>query len=69
MYEVIRRLESLDTFFKTEVPREQRSQLRSVGSEVTTINDHVARARKKTRQYVATSEERAQLRKLGITDV
>jgi hypothetical protein len=68
LFEILRRLEGLETFFKTEVGREQRSQLRSISSEITAINDHLSRGRKKTRQYVAKTEERAQLRKLGITE-
>ncbi|MEX2444593.1 MAG: hypothetical protein WD492_13380 [Alkalispirochaeta sp.] len=66
--DVVRRLEGLETFFKTEVSRDQRSQLRSVNMEITAINDHLDRGRKKVRQYVAKTEEREQLRKLGITD-
>lgn len=60
------RLEALDTYFRTEVPREQRSQLRSINTQLTTINETIVRSRKKTRQYVAKVEEREQLRKLGI---
>tara|TARA_B100000614_G_scaffold186845_1_gene167925 strand:- start:2464 stop:3870 length:1407 start_codon:yes stop_codon:yes gene_type:complete len=68
VYGIVRRLEGLDTFFRAEVSREQRSQLRSINTEVTVINDTLVRARKKTRQYVSKIEEREQLRKLGITD-
>ncbi|MFW5693533.1 MAG: hypothetical protein ACOCYB_00085 [Alkalispirochaeta sp.] len=66
--EVVRRLEGLETFFKTEVGRDQRSQLRSVNAETVAINDHLSRGRRKARQYVAKTEEREQLRKLGITE-
>ena len=68
LYEVVRRMEALDTFFRTEVPREQRAQLRGINIETTTINDALVRTRKKTRQYVAKIEEREQLRRLGITE-
>ena len=67
LYELVRRLEALDTFLRAEIPREQRSQLRGINIETTAINDNLVRARKKTRQYVARIEEREQLRKLGIT--
>ncbi|HKK47573.1 MAG TPA: hypothetical protein VJ932_00655 [Alkalispirochaeta sp.] len=68
LLEVVRRLEGLETFFKTEVSRDQRSQLRSAQTEIVAITDHLNRGRKKARQYVAKQEEREQLRKLGITD-
>lgn len=68
LFEVVRRLEGLETYFKTEVSRDQRNQLRSVTTEITAINDHLSRGRKKAREYVAKMEERAQLRKLGITE-
>ena len=63
---IAQRLEALETYFKTEVPREQRSQLRSISTQLSSINETVIRSRKKTRQYVAKVEEREQLRKLGI---
>ena len=67
-YEIARRFESLDTFFRAEVTREQRAQLRGINVELTTIKDNLVRARKKAHQYVAKSEEIAQLKKLGITE-
>ncbi len=66
---MVRRFESLDTFFRAEVPRDQRSQLRGINVEVMTIKDNIVRTRKKTQQYVAKTEEIQQLRKLGIEDV
>jgi len=66
LYTVVRRFESLDTFFRAEVPREQRGQLRGINIEVTTIKDNLVRARKKAHEYVAKTEEIRQLRKLGI---
>lgn len=64
---MMRRLESLDTYFRAEVPRDQRSQLRGINVELTTIKDNLVRARKKAHQYVAKKEEIEQLAKLGIT--
>ncbi len=63
---MVRRFESLDTYFRSEVPRDQRSQLRGINVEITTIKDNLIRTRKKTQQYVAKTEEILQLRKLGI---
>ncbi|MFA7567489.1 MAG: hypothetical protein WCY01_10715 [Alkalispirochaeta sp.] len=65
---VVRRFESLDTYFRSEVSREQWSQLRGTNVEITTIRDHVLRTRKKTQQYVSKTEEIQQLRKLGMED-
>ncbi len=52
---------------RAEATREQRAQLRGINVELTTIKDNLVRARKKAHQYVAKSEEIAQLKKLGIT--
>lgn len=67
MIEMVRRFESLDTFFQSEVPREQRSQLRGTNAEVVMIRDGITRARKKVHEYVAKKEEADQLKKLGIS--
>ena len=64
--ELTRRFQSLDTYFRAEVPRDQRRQLRGVNVEVTTIKDNVSRARKRAHEFVAKTDEREQLRKLGI---
>lgn len=66
LIETVRRFESLDTFFQSEVPRDQRNQLRGTNAEVVMIRDSIARARKKAHEYVAKKEEADQLRKLGI---
>lgn len=66
---MVRRFESLDTYFRAEVPRDQRSQLRGINVEITTIKDNLIRARKKAHQFVAKKEEIEQLKKLGISNV
>lgn len=66
MIETIRRLESLDTFFQSEIPREQRGQLRGINAEVVMLRDNVTRARKNAHEYVSKMEEISQLKKLGI---
>jgi hypothetical protein len=63
---MVRRFESLDTYFRAEVPREQRSQLRGINVETTTIKDSLTRTRKKAQQYVSKVDELRQLKKLGI---
>ncbi len=62
----IRRFESIDTYFRTEVAREQRPQLRPINAEVLSIRENIVRARKMAHEYVAKTEEREQLRRLGI---
>ncbi len=63
---MIRRSESLDTFFRGEVAREQRGRLRGINIEVTAIRDHLQKARKKAHDYVSKHDEIEQLRRLGI---
>ena len=61
-----RRLKSLDTYFKSEVPRDQRNRLRGIKIELTTIKNHLIKANQKRREYVARKEEAEQLKRLGI---
>ena len=63
---LLRRIESLETFLKAEVPREQRGRLGSFGNEVVAIRDALSRGKKKMHSYVSKYEEIEQLKKLGI---
>lgn len=63
---ILKRFESLQTFFRSEVPRDQRQQLRDIEPEVATIKEQMAQAKKKRHQYVSKMEEMEQLKKLGI---
>ncbi|MFP4302155.1 MAG: hypothetical protein ACLFPW_07615 [Spirochaetaceae bacterium] len=63
---MLKRFESLQTFFKSEVPRDQRQHLRGIEPEIATIKEQVAQAKKKRHQYVSKMEELEQLKKLGI---
>jgi len=63
---LVRRLESLETYFKAEVPREQRNRLSSLGNELVAIKEALSRGRKKLHSYVARHDEIEQLKKLGI---
>ena len=67
--ELTRRFQSLDTYFRTEIAREKRKQLRGINVEATTIKDNVSRARKRAHEFVAKSDEREQLRRLGIKPI
>ncbi|MFW5812389.1 MAG: hypothetical protein ACOCWS_05325 [Alkalispirochaetaceae bacterium] len=62
----IKQFDSLATFFRSEVPRDQRNQLRDLEPEIGTIKEQIALAKKKRHQYVSRMEELEQLKKLGI---
>lgn len=62
----MRRAEAIETYVKSEVAREQRSQLRPASEQIAGVRDAVQRARRKAQEYVTRSEEIAQLRRLGI---
>jgi hypothetical protein len=63
---ILRRLPALDTYFKTEVSREQRSLVRGIKMEINAIKNAYVKANQKRHEYVSRIEEREQLKKLGI---
>jgi hypothetical protein len=63
---IYRRLQGLDTFFKSEVPREQRATIKGIKIELAAIKNSMAQAVQKKREYVARKEEHEQMKKLGI---
>ncbi|SIQ57710.1 hypothetical protein SAMN05920897_11122 [Alkalispirochaeta americana] len=67
MQVVLRRCESLDTFLRASLDREQRKRLRGISAELVSLKETLQRARKKTHEYVAKYEEQQQLRRLGIS--
>lgn len=60
------KLEALDTFFKTEVPKEQRIRVRGIKNELTALKNAIISTKQKKHEYVAKVEEIEQLKKLGI---
>lgn len=66
MTTAVRRMESLDTMFRSEVDREQRKRLRGINLEATAMREHIQRARKKNHEYISRYEEIQQLKRLGI---
>ncbi len=62
-----RRLNALDTFFKSEIPPEERNRLRGIKLELNGIKNSVIKANQKRHEYVAQKEEEEQMRKLGIS--
>jgi hypothetical protein len=63
---IYRRLQGLDTFFKGEVSREQRTNIKGIKIELTAIKNSIAQALHRKREYVARKEEHEQMKKLGI---
>lgn len=61
-----RRLTGLDTFFRSETPRENRVSLRGIKIELTAIQNSIVKANQKKHDYVAKKEEMEQFRKLGV---
>jgi hypothetical protein len=61
-----RQMQALDTFFKSEVDREDRNKLRGIKIELTTLKNHIVNANKVKHEYVAKREELSQFEKLGI---
>ncbi|MFP4362674.1 MAG: hypothetical protein ACLFR1_02265 [Spirochaetia bacterium] len=61
-----RRMAALDTFFKSEIPREQRNKLRGIKLELNAIKNSMTKANQKKHEYVAEKEEFEQMKKLGI---
>ncbi|WP_018527648.1 hypothetical protein [Alkalispirochaeta alkalica] len=64
---ILRRSESLDTFIRASLDREQRKRLRGIASEQVSLKDTLQRTRKKTHEYIAKYEEQQQLKRLGIS--
>lgn len=62
----VERINGLDLYFKTEVPKERRAQVKGVKAEVAQIRTTMANANKQRHEAVARREEKEQLRRLGI---
>ncbi|OHD11387.1 MAG: hypothetical protein A2Z96_03270 [Spirochaetes bacterium GWB1_48_6] len=63
---IIERLNSLDVYFKSEVPKERRPLIKGVKTEIGAIKSCLAVASKAKHEYVAAKEEEDQLKRLGI---
>jgi hypothetical protein len=66
LYLLHRRMNGLNTFFLSEVPREQRSRLKGIKLQLTAINNGIVKANAKKHDYVSRKEEDEQMRRLGI---
>ncbi|MFP4489958.1 MAG: hypothetical protein ACLFNZ_00670 [Spirochaetaceae bacterium] len=63
---VLLKLPALDTYFKHEVPKNQRSFVKGVRLETSALKNSVVKANQKRHEYVAYKEEIEQLKKLGV---
>ncbi len=66
LQKMITTLPALDTYFKSEVPREMRGRIHGIKLEVSAIKNVLIRANQKRHEYVAKKEEITQLKKLGV---
>lgn len=64
--DIHRHFEAFDTFFKAEVGRMERDQVRGIKNDSMAVQNAVAAASQKKHEYVARKEELDQLKKLGI---
>ncbi len=64
--EIIHVLPALDTFFKSEVAREDRPRVKGVKLEITAVKNCLIKCNQKKHEYVSRKEEEDQMKKLGI---
>jgi len=60
------KLPALDTYFKSETPRSQRTLIKGIKLEITALKNAVVKANQKKHEYVSGKEEEEQLKKLGV---
>ncbi len=63
---MVRTMNGLDTYFKSEMSRDERSQLRGIKLELNAIKNSVVKANQKKHEYVSKKEEMEQMKRLGI---
>ncbi len=63
---VMRRLQALDLFFRSEVQKENRSRLHGIKLEMEGLKNTIIKANQKKHEYVAQHEELEQMKRLGI---
>jgi len=69
MQMIHRRMESLNTYFLTNVPKEKRQMIKGIKLELGAIKNSIIKSNKKRYEYVSLKEEREQLKKLGIKNI
>ena len=63
---ILKTLPALDTFFKSEIPRNLRSRIKGIKLEITALKNSVIKANQKKHEFVSKQEEHEQMKKLGI---
>lgn len=63
---ILQKLPPLDTYFKSEAPKEERPKIRGIKLEITGMKNCIVKANQKKHDYVSKREEVEQLKKLGI---
>jgi hypothetical protein len=63
---VLRRLASLELFFRSEVKKENRARIHGIKLEIEGLKNTIIKANQKKHEYVAGREELEQMKRLGI---
>jgi MoaA/NifB/PqqE/SkfB family radical SAM enzyme len=63
---ILLKLPALDSYFKHEVPKNQRSFVKGIRIETSALKNTVVKANQKRHEYVSHKEEMEQLKKLGV---
>ena len=63
---IYRRLEGLNTYFRSEAPKEERGRIKGIKSELSSMKNSLVKSNQKKHEYVALKEEEGQMKKLGI---
>jgi hypothetical protein len=59
-------MDPVNTYFKSEVGRDQRASLKGVKIEVTTMKNTLVKTNQKRHEYISRMEEIEQMKKLGV---
>jgi len=63
---ITNKLDPINIYFKSEIGRDQRKNLKGVKIEVTSIKNILIKANQKKHEYISRIEEQEQLKKLGV---
>ncbi|MCK5199375.1 MAG: hypothetical protein KAR21_13540 [Spirochaetales bacterium] len=66
LYIIINKMDPVNTYFRSEVSREQRNSVKGVKIEVTTMKNTLVKTNQKRHEYISRMEEIEQMKKLGV---
>ena len=66
LYIITNKMDPVNTYFKSEVSREQRNSVKGVKIEVTTMKNTLVKTNQKRHEYISRMEEIEQMKKLGV---